>query len=147
MDCKIVTDNILFYLDKELDSEISKQFEEHLNQCVECQLLYQKIAGSYSTIEMVKNLNPDPFFYTRLSAQLEETKEKRGLQLFINALKPLAVAASIALGIIIGNGELELLAAPETEMDLASEEFVPVLPSDYSVWITMNEDNGDTNQK
>lgn len=147
MDCKIIADNILFYIDKELDTEFSKQFEEHLNNCAECKLLYQKIEGSYSKIELVKDLKPNPFFYTRLIAKLEKTKEKRGMQIFVNALKPLAVAASIGLGIIIGNGELDLLAEPESEMEIASDEFVPVLPYDYSVWITMNEENGNTNQK
>jgi predicted anti-sigma-YlaC factor YlaD len=147
MDCKIIADNILFYIDKELDSELSKQFEEHLNNCAECKLLYQRIEGSYSKIELVKELNPNPFFYSRLITKLEKNKEKRTLQIFVNALKPLAIAASIGLGIIIGNGELDLLAEPEIEIELASDEFVPVLPSDYSVWITMNEENGNTNEE
>ncbi|MEN8248576.1 MAG: zf-HC2 domain-containing protein [Bacteroidota bacterium] len=145
MDCKIVTDNILFYLDKELDEDLRIQFEDHLAQCADCKELYQKVEATYGSINLVKELDPDPFFYTRFEARLEKQQENRAVHVFFNVLKPLAVAASIALGIFIGNGELDLLTIPDNEIELASEEFAPVLPSDYSVWITMNEDNGSTN--
>ena len=60
-------------------------------------------------------------------------------------LKPLAVAASIALGIMIGKGELDILTNQENDIELASENISLVMPADYSVWATINEDDGSEN--
>jgi hypothetical protein len=65
--------------------------------------------------------------------------------MFSTVLKPLAIAASIALGIMIGNGEIDVLNITVDDTEIISENFTPVLPADYSLWITMNDDNGSEN--
>lgn len=144
MDCKLVIDNIIFYLDKELQSDEREMFENHLEECITCQEVFNQVKATYITIGM-EEIKPDPFFYTRLKARIDRQAENMPVQIFLNVLKPIAVAASIAIGILIGNGELDLLNIPNDEIEIASEEFAPVLPADYSVWITMNEEDGSEN--
>ena len=145
MDCNKILNNILFFLDHELIEAERIEFESHLDECPECKVLYDNVASTYNIILAENQVDVSPFFYHKLKTKLETKEESRVINIFTAVLKPIAIAASIALGIIIGNGELDLLNIPDNEIELATEDFTPVLPADYSIWITMNEDNGSEN--
>lgn len=145
MDCDKILNNILFYLDKELVEAEKIQFEKHLHECPQCKALYENVASTYKVITAENQVEASPFFYHKLITKLETKEESRAINILSAVLKPIAIAASIALGILIGNGELDLLDIPDNEIELASESFTPVLPADYSLWMTMNEDNGSEN--
>ena len=145
MDCNKILNNILFYLDNELNEAERIQFESHLHECPQCKAIYDNVTASYNIIAAENQVVVNPFFYHKLKSKLETTQESKVINIFTAILKPMAIAASIALGIFIGNGELDLLNLPDDDIELASENFTPVLPADYSLWITMNEDNGSEN--
>ena len=145
MNCNKILNNILFYLDKELVEAERIEFESHLQECTECRDLYDNVASAYNIIAAENQISVNPFFYHKLKTRLETKEESRVITIFTAVLKPMAIAASIALGIFIGNGELDLLNIPDNEIELAAESFTPVLPADYSLWITMNEDDGSEN--
>ena len=67
---------------------------------------------------------------------------KTVIPIIYNALKPIAVAASIALGIIIGNGELTVLDNNSISGEDQDYTFTAATPSDYSVWQSFEEDYG-----
>ena len=145
MDCKIISNNILFYLDDELSEDVRIKFESHLEACPECTALYENVASTYKLIALETQMAASPFFYHKLKTKLETKEESRVINIFSTVLKPMAIAASIALGIIIGNGELDILNITVDDTEIISESFTPVLPADYSLWITMNEDDGSEN--
>jgi hypothetical protein len=145
MNCDKILNNILFYLDNELVEEDIVRFESHLHECPQCKDLYDNVVSTYNIIGEENQLEVNPFFYHKLKTKLEAKKEGSAIKIFTTLLKPIAIAASVTLGILIGNGELDLLNTTDNEMDLASEGFAPLLPADYSLWITMNEDNGSEN--
>lgn len=145
MDCNKTSINIFFYLDNELSKDERIKFKAHLNECPQCNALYENVASTYKIIGLENQLKANPFFYHKLKTKLETKEESRLINIFSTVLKPLAIAASIALGIIIGNGELDVLNIVVDDTEIISENFTPVLPADYSLWITMNEDNGSEN--
>ena len=145
MDCDKISNNIFFYLDNELSEERRIKFEAHLMECPQCKALYENVASTYKIIGLENQLAANPFFYHKLKTKLETKEENRVINIFSTVLKPLAIAASIALGIMIGNGELDVLNITVDDTEIISENFTPVLPADYSLWITMNEDNGSEN--
>ena len=145
MDCKIISNNILFYLDNELVEDERIKFDSHLEACPQCNSLFESVASTYKLISVENQVAANPFFYHKLKARLETREESRVINIFNNVIKPLAVAASITLGVIIGNGELDLLNITVDDTEIISENFTPVLPADYSLWITMNEDDGSEN--
>jgi hypothetical protein len=145
MNCNTTLDNILLYIDNVLAEEERIQFESHLQECTECEVLYKNIAATYNIIETENQLPASPFFYHKLITKLEAKKENRAIRMLPIILKPLAVAASIALGVMIGNDELAILNIEVDDSEIVSESFTPILPADYSLWVTMNEDNGSEN--
>ena len=145
MDCDKISNNIFFYLDNELSEEGRIKFEAHLNECPQCKALYENVGSTYKIIGLENQLQANPFFYHKLKTKLETKEESRVINIFSAVLKPLAIAASIALGIMIGNGELDVLNITVDDTEIISENFTPVLPADYSLWITMNDDNGSEN--
>ncbi len=145
MDCDKHRNNILFYLDNELNEPERVSFDAHINECAQCKALYENVASTYKLIAVENKIEVSPFFYHKLKTKLAAKEEKQLINIFSTVLKPLAIAASIAFGIMIGNGELDLLDISVDDSEVASEDFTPILPADYSLWITMNEDNGSQN--
>jgi predicted anti-sigma-YlaC factor YlaD len=71
MKCKDFQNNILFFIDGDLDKTASARFEKHLEVCSQCKSLFEKVSGSYSLIEEAKIKESNPFFYTRVKAAIE----------------------------------------------------------------------------
>lgn len=145
MDCNKILNSALLYLDNELVEDDRVKFESHLKECAECEAIYENIAATYKIIETDNLVEANPFFYHKLKMKLEAKDESRVITIFTTVLKPLAIAASITLGIIIGNGELDTLNISTDDSEIVSENFTPVLPADYSLWITMNDEDGSEN--
>lgn len=145
MNCNNFSDYLLPYIDQELIEEQSLMFSKHMNDCTTCKQLFNDVSATYQLIEIEKSLPKNPFFYHKLIAKIQHQKQDIATNIFMNVLKPIAVAASIALGIMIGNGELDVLTNQENEIELASENISLVMPADYSVWATINEDDGSEN--
>ena len=142
MNCTNFLENIIPYLDDELTQTNASEFEKHLHDCLSCNTMFKNIANTYAIIDLEKNIPDNPFFYHTLISKLEVQKQDKPFHIIMQILKPLAVAASITLGIIIGNGELDVLGDENEGIELAVENINLVMPADYSVWSTLNEDNG-----
>ena len=145
MNCNNFSDYILPYIDQELTEEQSSMFTEHMNSCATCMQLFNEISATYQLIEIEKSVPKNPFFYHKVLSKIQHQKQDLASNILMSVLKPLAVAASIALGIMIGNGELDILTNQENDIELASENISLVMPADYSVWATINEDDGSEN--
>ncbi|MBI9038110.1 MAG: zf-HC2 domain-containing protein [Bacteroidales bacterium] len=111
MKCSEVQKKIIFYIEKELKKTSSSEIESHLNQCMKCNFIFNEMNKTYSILNDVKQLNPNPFFYTRLNEKIKEIENKENKIIFrpsfVRIFQPIAVSfiliISLVLGIVIGN--------------------------------------------
>ncbi len=76
MNCKDFRNNILFFIDGDLNEKNSIEFKRHLEICSDCKLLFEKIAHTYGLTEKDKITDSNPFFYTRLKAIIENREKQ-----------------------------------------------------------------------
>jgi predicted anti-sigma-YlaC factor YlaD len=141
MDCQFINENVIDYLEKQLSREDLEKFEAHLADCKGCQQLVADIRLTYMLAVKPQDFRVSENFVDKTVARVKRN-EARLVPLVYRVLKPLAVAASIGFGILIGNGELAIL---DSNLDYAQDETIVLTvstPSNYSVWQTLEEDYG-----
>ncbi len=100
MNCKEVIHLIPFYLDDELDPVRKQQTEQHFRSCPACEGYYQRFRQVYGVPEKEILHSPDPYFYTRLMANIEARQEQPFVRIF--QVKPLVWALAVMLPMITG---------------------------------------------
>lgn len=94
--------DLIFYLDNELSVEKSIAVEKHLEECAECRNFFVFLQENMQVIENEKNPASSPFFYTRLSARLDQKPEYRLLGQLSRLLQPAFFSLILVLGIYGG---------------------------------------------
>lgn len=103
MECKNFKNNILNYHYYESDLKTLAEMHEHKANCADCSALYLKISRVLGSADIVKEIQPDSFFYTRLSAKINNQKpEKIYVRMFAKLAQPLFAVCLVILGIFIG---------------------------------------------
>lgn len=69
---KCIHKDLIFYIDNELSVEKRIAVEKHLEECADCRSFLAFLQDGMQIIEKEKNPEVTPFFYTRLSARLDE---------------------------------------------------------------------------
>ena len=111
MKCSEIQKKLIFYIEKELEKTSALEIESHLSKCKKCNSIFNEMNKTYSILNNVEQLNPNPFFYTRLSEKIKEIDNKENQIIFrpsfIKILQPIVVSfvliVSVVLGIVIGN--------------------------------------------
>jgi predicted anti-sigma-YlaC factor YlaD len=140
MDCHFINENIIDYLEHQLNDSDKMAFDAHLNSCKTCSRLVADVGQTYQLAKPPKDLKISPDFVESTLRRVNK-KETRIVPLLYQALKPIAVAASIGLGILIGNGEMSILNSNSYSED-ETLYLSTTTSSDYSVWQTLEEDYG-----
>ena len=76
MDCHKTQQNLIFYIENELDVTKSAEISQHLQQCTDCHDLYVQMASTLEILPKLKQENPNPFLYTRIESQLDAPETK-----------------------------------------------------------------------
>jgi len=76
MNCKEVSENIIDYLDKNLDNQISVEIENHILTCSECKKEMQEMSKVLFEIEHTQNLIPDDSLRRSFIQILEKEKDE-----------------------------------------------------------------------
>ncbi len=107
MDCKTVHTDLIFYLDNELPEERLVIVRKHLEECADCRNFLHLLREEMQLIETEKNPEVSPFFFTRLSARLEEKPENQPHSILIQLVQPvffsLILITAIYGGIHLGS--------------------------------------------
>lgn len=107
MKTKCIHNDLIFYLDNELSVEKRTAVEKHLEQCAECRSFLAFLQDGMQIIEKEKNQEVSPFFYTRLSARLEEKQvyptQSQWVRLAQPAFFSLVLLAGIYGGLKLGS--------------------------------------------
>ncbi|MBI4481420.1 MAG: zf-HC2 domain-containing protein [Acidobacteria bacterium] len=71
MNCQGCRDDLVAYLDEELEQSMQAQVEDHLERCVSCRQEHDSLRQSYEFTETyLSSLEPSPYLWTRISAGL-----------------------------------------------------------------------------
>ncbi len=106
MKCKNLHSKLIFYLEGDLPESEKQRVEEHLSECSECMAFANDMRKTLGMIEVEKNPESNPFFYTRLKARLEkeyqEEHQAAGKPLLRRVLQPVLFSIILLLGIYAG---------------------------------------------
>ncbi len=133
MNCKEANKDLIFLIEKELSSEKEKELLKHISDCDSCEKKFSELKASLATIETEKQIETNPFFYTRLEQRIENLEEAKESFSYKRVLQPilagLLILISINVGIYIGNNFSFINLATNSEesrnnnVNAYSEEF------------------------
>ena len=144
MKCNSIHNQLIGYLDGEIDDDLRNKIEAHLKECDHCSEFLIRLKTAYDLIDEDKQLKYDPYMFTRLMGRMENRKPmifKNKLQI---AFQTIAFVAIIAIGIYSGiltgksfSGESSVSADYQDEIyyldELQHENMISVLLTDQIV--------------
>jgi predicted anti-sigma-YlaC factor YlaD len=112
MNCKEFTNRIPDYLDQSLGADLNNQFNEHLQNCADCSLLFYKMNNKLLLLNKPDRIAEQPYYFTQLKQRMENKFVHN--ETFLHSLtskkvlQPMLYLASIIIavyiGILIGSG-------------------------------------------
>jgi len=102
MKTKCIHKDLIFYLDNELSVEKRTVVEKHLEECADCRDFLVFLQDGIQVIEKEKNQEVTPFFYTRLSARLEDKQEYQTQSQWVRLAQPAFFSLLLVIGIYGG---------------------------------------------
>ena len=102
MKTKCIHKDLIFYLDNELSVEKRTNVEKHLEECADCRDYLVFLQKGIQIIEKEKNPEVSPFFYTRLSARLEEKPVYQTQSQWVRLAQPAFFSLVLLAGIYGG---------------------------------------------
>jgi predicted anti-sigma-YlaC factor YlaD len=102
MKTKCIHNDLIFYLDNELSEEKRTSVEKHLSACADCRSFLAFLQGEMKIIAKEKNPEVSPFFYTRLSARLDEKLERQIQSQWVRLAQPAFFSLLLVIGIYGG---------------------------------------------
>ncbi len=102
MKCETIQNNLIFYIDKELDNQVMLDIETHLKNCDECLAIYKKLNNVYGY--KTEKLDVQEFYFSDLKKRMDKEKNHMFLESKNNVflVKKLLVAAVLVIGLFIG---------------------------------------------
>ena len=114
---KCIHKDLIFYLDNELSEEKRTAVEKHLEECADCRSFLVFLKDEMQIIEKEKNPEASPFFYTRLSARLDERPQFKQQGLWVRFAQPaffsIMLIAGIYGGLRLGSNASSGIVNPE----------------------------------
>jgi len=99
---KCIHNDLIFYLDNELSVEKRTDVEKHLEECADCRGFLAFLKEGIQIIDVEKNPEVSPFFYTRLSARLDEKSERQTQSQWVRLAQPAFFSLVLLAGIYGG---------------------------------------------
>ncbi len=98
MNCSDFKNNIIFYIDKELEQDKNILFNQHLFECKQCKKLYDKINTVYSNIGDKKILLKNESFYYDVLSKMNSKDLTVGRKFLNQYSHILQMASAIIIG-------------------------------------------------
>jgi hypothetical protein len=129
MKCKSSHKKLIFFLEGELPENEMKTIQEHLDDCPDCKAFANELQKTLGIIDVEKNPEVNPFFYTRLKAKLEnrDISEKPFWKPFlVKVLQPAFFVVLLLIG-IYGGFKIGQPLEKSTSQMYSVQEVVPYL--------------------
>jgi len=117
--CRRIADMAWDYHENEVGLQLKNEIEDHLQNCEECQKVYQQTEAVHREIDKQKNMLAPPFISTGIINQLKNNT-RRSLS-FSYLLKPAFAALILVLMIITGVYTGSIVAGKIYASDEATE--------------------------
>jgi anti-sigma factor RsiW len=98
MECKIVENKLVFYLDGDLPEDENQKVSQHLEGCSQCAAKLQYLKETFQWIETEKMIDVKPFLYTRIKTRMEH----KNVAVRQWVLAPIAIASVLVVGLFVG---------------------------------------------
>ena len=102
MNCRLVHNHLIDYLDDKIDNDMRKEIEAHLKDCSHCSEFLIWLKKAFNLINEEKQVKHDPYLLTRIMAKLEDRKPVILRNRFRMAFQTVAYIAIIVTGIYSG---------------------------------------------
>lgn len=107
MRCRTIQRKLSVFLDGELSEKQASRIAEHLSGCPVCQQRAESLSSLWEQLGEMREIDPSPYFWTRLSARIAQTEERRfSLDkvrgMLDRMLLPATAVAAAAIGLWIG---------------------------------------------
>lgn len=106
MECRNIQKELIFYLDHDLPEEKMAIIGKHLDGCPRCSGFLKELEKSMGIIEAERKPEVSPYFFTRLSARLDEGPKLQEQTAWTRVLQPafftLLLMAAIYGGLRVG---------------------------------------------
>lgn len=129
MNCKSLHKKLIFFVEGELPENEMKRIQEHLDVCPDCKAFATELKRTLGIIELEKNPEVNPFFYTRLKAKLETrdlTEKALWQPLIVKVLQPAFFIVLLLIGIYGGFKIGQPFEKPNSQI-YSAQEAVPYL--------------------
>jgi predicted anti-sigma-YlaC factor YlaD len=144
MECKSIYSQLTGYLDGETDRDLQNKIEMHLKECKQCAEFLIRLKKAYNLVEKEKEVQPDPYMFTRIMAGIEDPNPAIPEKKVKIAFQAIAYAAIIVIGIYSGvlagknfSGKSSVSADYQDEIyyldELQHEKMISVLLSDKNI--------------
>jgi len=106
MKCRSVQKKLSAYQDRELEPREQERVRSHLLSCRNCREQFAELERIWQTLEELKEIHPDPWFYPQVVRRIKEPRERGllpGLQWVFQGIRTPAIASILlAIGILAG---------------------------------------------
>ena len=102
MKCNSIHNQLIGYLDDEIDNDLRSEIEAHLKECSRCSEFLTRLKKAFDMVDEEKQIQPDPYMITRIMARLDDRKSMLPKHKFRLAFQIVAFIAIIAIGIYSG---------------------------------------------
>ncbi|MCD4834376.1 MAG: zf-HC2 domain-containing protein [Bacteroidales bacterium] len=114
MNCKNLKKILPDYIDKKLSEKQIEEFQNHIESCSDCSILYQKFNNTFDLLKPKAEIAEHAFYFTRLKQKMENRnspKESIFISFFSRKLvQPVIYLSSLIIavyiGILIGSGSV-----------------------------------------
>ena len=107
MRCQKVKRKLSAFLDGELSEKKASRIAEHLSGCQHCQQEAASLSSVWKRLEEMGEVDPSPYFWTRLNARIAQVEERRFslgkiLGILNRSLLPATAVVALVVGLWIG---------------------------------------------
>jgi anti-sigma factor RsiW len=102
MKCKKIKNRLSAFVDGELALPEQQAISDHLRACRECSALAERLHQVYVSLPADPDIPANPFFITRLRAELARRSDARQEGLWRPWMQKSLIPATIVLGLLIG---------------------------------------------
>lgn len=115
-----IHNDLIFYLDNELSVAKKIAVEKHLEECADCRSFLAFLTENIQIIDKEKNPEVTPFFYTRLSARLDEKQVYQTQSQWARLAQPAFFSLVLLAGIYGGLKLGSTASSPEVNQQATS---------------------------
>jgi predicted anti-sigma-YlaC factor YlaD len=142
MDCKLIQNNLIGYVEQTLPIEVSANIKDHLGSCASCLRLYENVYSTYTSYSHIAKPAVNPFIYSRIEQKLHRKyqPEVAITPIWFRKVQPVAATVLLFIGVSFGiylgkNLSKTALSVSKTERS----EVLNAYASEYYITSTTDE--------